>query len=75
MQTHHFFDIMFEDENGIEKPADREYLINLPDHDMSSPMERQEFLSIMMDTLVATSGLNVSSFRSESVRLNTVGDY
>ena len=74
MSTHRFFDIVVENENG-DSQVPNEYILNMPDHNMETPMDRQEFLGIMMDTLIATSGLNVCSFRSEPVRLNTVGDY
>lgn len=75
MNTHRFFDIVVENENGDEVAVDREFLLELPEHDMSTAVERQEFLGIMFDTVVAASGLNVCSFKSEPVRLNTVGDF
>ena len=75
MNTHRFFDIVIENEDGSEMPSHREFVLELPEHDMSSAVERQEFLGIMFDTVVAASGLNVCSFRSEPVRLNTCGDF
>jgi hypothetical protein len=75
MNTHRFYDIVVESEDGTEMPTQREFVLELPEHDMSSALERQEFLNIMFDTVVAASGLNVCSFRSEPVRLNTCGDY
>lgn len=63
---HRFYDIMIENENG-EMPIPNEYVLDLPDHNMESAVDRQEFLGIMYDTLVATSGLNVCSFRSEEI--------
>jgi|LakMenEpi03Aug12_release.lakeMendotaPanAssembly.Ray.scaffolds.fasta_scaffold81454_10 hypothetical protein len=75
MNTHRFYDILVENDNGDEIAVDREFLLELPEHDMSTAVERQEFLGIMFDTVVAASGLNVCSFKSEPVRLNTVGDF
>jgi len=75
MNTHRFYDIVVENEDSTEMPTQREFVLELPEHDMSSAVERQEFLGIMFDTVVAASGLNVCSFRSEPVRLNTCGDY
>ena len=75
MNTHRFYDIVIEDENGIESKRHEEFFLELPEHDMSTPVERQEFLGIMFETVTAASGLNVCSFRSEPVRLNTCGDY
>ena len=74
MNTHRFYDIVVENEDGTETPSNNEFLLELPEHDMSTPVERQEFLGIMFDTVTAASGLNVCSFRSEPVRLNTYGD-
>jgi len=75
MNTHRFYDIVVENEDGAEMPSHREFVLELPEHDMGTPIERQEFLGIMFDTVIAASGLNVCSFRSEPVRLNTCGDY
>lgn len=75
MTTHRFYDIVVENEDGTEMPTQREFVLELPEHDMSSAVERQEFLGIMFDTVVAASGLNVCSFKSQPVSLNTCGDY
>ena len=65
---YHFFDIVAENENG-EYNISNEYVLDLPEHDMTTAVERQEFLGIMFDAVVAASGLSVCSFRSEEVRL------
>lgn len=75
MSTHRFYDITVENEDGSETQVNREFLLELPEHDMSTAVERQEFLGVMFETVTAASGLNVCSFRSEPVRLNTCGDY
>lgn len=61
-----FFDIVVENENG-EQPVSGEYILDLPDHNMDTAVDRQEFLSIMFDTVVSASGLNVCSFSSEEI--------
>lgn len=63
---HRFFDIVVENENG-ETPILNEYILDLPEHSMDSAVDRQEFLGMMFDTVVAYSGLNVCSFSSEEV--------
>lgn len=63
-----FFDIKVENESG-ENEVSNEYVLDLPEHDMSTAVERQEFLEIMFDTIISASGLNVCSFRSEEVHL------
>ena len=68
MSTHRFFDIVVENENG-DMPIDKEYVLDLPEHSMETPFDRQDFLGIMLDTVTAASGLNVCSFRSEPVNL------
>jgi hypothetical protein len=75
MSMHRFYDIVVENEDGTEMPSHNEFLLELPEHDMGTAVERQEFLGIMFDTVTAASGLNICSFKSEPVRLNTVGDY
>jgi hypothetical protein len=63
---HRFFDIVIETENG-EVGLDREFVLDVPEHDMSVPTERMEYVGDMLDTLVAASGCSVCSFRSEIV--------
>jgi hypothetical protein len=63
---HRFFDIVVETENG-DVGLDREFTLDIPEHDTSNAMERAEYLGIMMDNLVMASGLSVCSFRSEIV--------
>jgi len=68
MSTHRFFDIVVENEMG-DMPIDNEYVLDLPEHNMDTPLDRQDFLGVMLDTVTAASGLNVCSFRSEPVNL------
>lgn len=68
MSTHRFFDIVIENENG-DMPIDNEYVLDMPEHSMETPLDRQDFLGMMLDTVTAASGLNVCSFRSEPVNL------
>ena len=63
---HRFFDIIVETEDG-EFSLDKEFVLDVPEHDMNIPMERMEYLGDMLDTLVAASGCAVCSFRSEVV--------
>ena len=63
---HRFFDIVIENEAG-ETPVTNEYVLDLPEHSMETAIDRQEFLGIMFDTVVSSSGLNVCSFSSEEV--------
>ena len=63
---HRCYDIVVENGNGEANVPD-EYVLDLPYMSLSTAMDRQEFLGIMYDTLVATSGLNVCSFRSEEI--------
>ena len=63
---HRFFDIVVENETG-EQSVSNEYVLDLPEHDMTTAVDRQEFLGILFDSVVAASGLNVCSFRSEEI--------
>ena len=63
---HRCYDIVVENDNGEVNVSD-EYVLDLPHMSLSTAMDRQEFLGIMYDTLVATSGLNVCSFRSQEI--------
>lgn len=63
---HRFFDIVVENETG-EQAVSSEYVLDLPEHSMDSAVDRQEFLGILFDSVVAASGLNVCSFRSEEI--------
>lgn len=60
------YDIVVENDNGDTNVPD-EYVLDFPDVSLSTAWERQEFVGIMYDTLVATSGLNVCSFRSQEI--------
>lgn len=63
---HRFFDIVVENETGEQKVSN-EYVLDLPEHTMETAVDRQEFLGILFDSVVAASGLNVCSFRSEEI--------
>lgn len=63
---HRFFDIVVESENG-DYSVPNEYVLDLPEHNMENALDRQEFLGVMFDAIVAASGLNICSFRSEEV--------
>lgn len=65
---HRFYDIVVENDVG-EQNIRNEYVLELPEHSMEDAVDRQEFLGIMLDTVVAASGLNVCSFRSEEVNV------
>ena len=60
------YDIVVENDNGETNVPD-EYVLDFPDVSLNTAWERQEFLGVMYDTLVATSGLNVCSFRSQEI--------
>jgi len=63
-----FYDIVVEKEiDGQEMRLDQDFVLDLPEHDMSSAVERQEYLSIMMDAVVAASGQNICSFSTQEV--------
>lgn len=63
---HRFYNLVIENETG-ETPIPNEYVLDLPEHTMETAVDRQEFLGIMFDTVVAASGLNVCSFSSEEI--------
>jgi hypothetical protein len=69
MNKYRFYDILVENEDGSEANVQNEFVLDLPKHDMSTPVERQEFLGIMCDAVTAASGMNICSFRSEPVNL------
>lgn len=56
-----FFDIVIETENG-EIGLDKEFTLDIPEHDTSNAMERAEYLGIMLDSISVASGCEVSSF-------------
>lgn len=70
MSLHRFFDIVVEHDLNDQR-IDQEFVLELPEHDMDTAVERQEFLGIMFDTLTAASGLNVVSFSSEQIPVLT----
>lgn len=61
-----FFDIVAEN-NEVEYPVSSEFVLDLPEHNMETAVDRQEFLGIMFDTVTAASGVNVCSFSSEEI--------
>ena len=61
---HRFFDIVIETESG-DVGLDREFVLEIPEYDLSTPVDRMEYLGVLMDTVTAASGCSVSSFRSE----------
>jgi hypothetical protein len=64
---HRFYDIKIECENGAEMALDQEYILEVPEHDLSLPVDRMEYLGAMLDTVTAASGQPVISFRSNPV--------
>lgn len=63
---HRFYDIKVENENFEEIPLTQEYVLDVPEHDMATPVERQEYLAQMLDIITAASGLNVCSFSTDN---------
>ena len=63
---HRCYDIVVENDDGEMNVPDV-YVLDFPDVSLSTALERQEFVGVMYDTLVATSGLNVCSFRSQEI--------
>ena len=66
---HRFFDIVIETENG-DVGLDREFVLDVPEQDMSTPVDRMEYLGTMLDMVTAASGCSVCSFRSEDLSSN-----
>jgi hypothetical protein len=65
---YNFYDIVAESEDGLtEFAVDRNYTLEIPDHDLSTPMERQEHFGVMLDKLIEASGVSVLSFRTKEV--------
>jgi len=63
---HKFCNIVAESEDGTEFSLNKDYILDVPEHDLSTPMERQEQIGIMFDMIVAASGHRVSSFSTEA---------
>lgn len=61
-----FYDIVAESEAG-EYKLDQEFTLEVPEHDLSTAIERQEHLASMFDTLVSASGCSISSFSCDPV--------
>lgn len=65
---YNFYDIVAESEDGLtEFVVSRNYTLEIPEHDLSTPIERQEHLGVMLDRLTEASGVNVLSFRTKEV--------
>jgi hypothetical protein len=64
---HRFFDIIAENADGSEISVNREFVLELPEHNMDDAVDRQEFLGIMFDSVIAASGLNICSFSSQEI--------
>jgi hypothetical protein len=63
---HRFFDIVIETESG-DVGLGREFVLDIPESDLSTPVDRMEYLGLMMDMITAASGCAVCSFRSEDL--------
>lgn len=61
-----FFDIVVENENS-EENLDKEFILDIPEYDMNSPVERMELLENMLNSVSAVSNCCVCSFRTEKV--------
>lgn len=63
-----FYDIVAERDSDFQEYAvNQEYVLDMPDHDLSTAVERQEYLGIMFETLTQASGYNISSFKCDEV--------
>lgn len=62
-----FYDIKIENEQLEEVPLHQEFTLDVPEHDMSTPIERQEHIGVLFDTIVAASGLSVCSFSTQEI--------
>lgn len=63
-----FYDIVAERDSDFQEYAvNQEYVLDVPDHDLSTAVERQEYLGIMFETLAEASGCNISSFKCDKV--------
>lgn len=58
-----FYEIMVESNDGdTVSQLDKEFVLDIPEHDTSNAMERAEYLGIMLDSISAASGCEVCSF-------------
>lgn len=65
---YNFYDIVAESEDGsTEFVVSNNYTLEIPEHDLSTAIERQEHLGVMLDSLTQASGVNVISFKTEKV--------
>lgn len=62
---HRFYDIKVENENLQEISLSEEYVLDVPEQDMSTPLDRQEYLDKMFDIITTASGLNICSFSTD----------
>ena len=61
-----FYDIKIENENFEEIHLPQEYVLDVPDHDMSTALDRQEYLNKLFDIITSASGLNICSFSTDN---------
>ena len=62
-----FYDIVAENDDMVEFNLEKDYILEIPEGSTDTPMERQERIGTMFDMIVAASGHNVCSFRTESM--------
>jgi hypothetical protein len=61
-----FYDIMVESDNGESTTLlEKEFVLDIPEHDTSNAVERAEYLGIMLDSISAASGCEVCSFSTD----------
>lgn len=61
-----FYDIKIENDNLEEVSLSQEYVIDVPEHDMSTALDRQEYLDKLFDIIASASGLNICSFSTDN---------
>ena len=61
-----FYDIKIENDNLEEVSLSQEYVIDVPEHDMSTALDRQEYLDKLFDIITSASGLNICSFSTDN---------
>jgi hypothetical protein len=62
-----FYEIKVENENFEETTVNQEFTLEVPEHDMSTPLERQEHIGVLFDTIISASGLSVCSFSTQTI--------
>ena len=61
-----FYDIKIENDNLEEVSLSKEYVLDVPEHDMSTALDRQEYLGKLFDIVTSASGLNICSFSTDN---------